>query len=224
MPDRFVGLQEEQKGLSFCDKIRNLRMPWHILFLSGLDKLFVFVVAWTFGGLAYDRKYFRGKHFRHIWSSGWRWVFNGMFSKLFTGAGRGIPWPISSRCSCGKNVDFHVDDLNNFQGNANFQTLGCGRISLGNGTWIAQGCALITTNHDLLNPDIHSAPIDISIGEHCWLGTNVIILPGVTLGPHTVVGANAVVTKSFPEGWCVLAGIPAKKIKNLKVVSADQKQ
>ena len=45
---------------------------------------------------------------------------------------------------------------------------------------------------------------------------NSMILPGVTLGSHTVVGAGSVVTKSFPEGYCVIAGNPAKKIKAIK--------
>jgi acetyltransferase-like isoleucine patch superfamily enzyme len=39
---------------------------------------------------------------------------------------------------------------------------------------------------------------------------NSIILPGVELGPHTVVGAGAVVTHSFPKGHCVLVGVPAR--------------
>lgn len=47
------------------------------------------------------------------------------------------------------------------------------------------------------------------------MGMNAVILPGVTLGPHTSVGAGAVVTKSFPEGYCIVAGIPAKKIKEV---------
>ena len=38
---------------------------------------------------------------------------------------------------------------------------------------------------------------------------------GVTLGDHTVVGAGAVVTKSFPQGYCVIAGVPAKVVKVL---------
>ena len=41
-------------------------------------------------------------------------------------------------------------------------------------------------------------------------------MPGVTLGDFTIVGAGAVVTKSFPEGHCILGGVPAKKIKNLE--------
>ena len=44
---------------------------------------------------------------------------------------------------------------------------------------------------------------------------NSIILPNVTLGDFTIVGAGSVVTKSFPEGYCVIAGNPAKIIKQL---------
>jgi acetyltransferase-like isoleucine patch superfamily enzyme len=44
---------------------------------------------------------------------------------------------------------------------------------------------------------------------------NAVILPGVTLGENTIVGAGAIVTKSFPEGWCVLAGNPARVIRKL---------
>jgi acetyltransferase-like isoleucine patch superfamily enzyme len=44
---------------------------------------------------------------------------------------------------------------------------------------------------------------------------NSVILPGVELGPHTIVGAGSIVTKSFPEGNCIIVGNPAKKIKDL---------
>lgn len=42
-----------------------------------------------------------------------------------------------------------------------------------------------------------------------------MILPGITLGDNTIVGAGSVVTKSFPEGNCIIAGNPAKKIRDL---------
>lgn len=46
---------------------------------------------------------------------------------------------------------------------------------------------------------------------------NSVILPGVVLGEHTVVGAGSIVTKSFSEGYCVIAGNPAKIIKKNKI-------
>ncbi len=64
-------------------------------------------------------------------------------------------------------------------------------------------------------PNKHLPPKDVHLVEHCWIGMNSMILPGVTLGPHTVVGAGSVVTKSFPDGYCVIAGNPAKIIKVL---------
>ena len=47
------------------------------------------------------------------------------------------------------------------------------------------------------------------------VGMGVVILPEVELGDFTIVGAGAIVTKSFPEGKCVIAGNPAKKIRDL---------
>lgn len=56
---------------------------------------------------------------------------------------------------------------------------------------------------------------EVRIGDYCWIGMNVVILPGVVLGTRTIVGAGSIVTKSFPDGYCILAGNPAKIIKNL---------
>lgn len=200
---------------TFRDKLRNSASPLHITVLNGIWVLSIFCFVKIFGPLAYEKNYLKGKWFEHPWSLGWRWAFSGMFSKLFTGHGRGIPWPVGRACDCGRNVDFDIDALNCFQGNIYFQIFGDARIKLGRGVWIARGCALITANHDLANPDLHTESKSIEIGDHCWLGTNVVIMPGVVLGPHTVVGANAVVTKGFPEGHCVLGGVPAKVIKRL---------
>jgi bifunctional N-acetylglucosamine-1-phosphate-uridyltransferase/glucosamine-1-phosphate-acetyltransferase GlmU-like protein len=186
--------------------------PLVFLFL-GIDYLWVWALANTFGRLAYASKYFRTRHFTHIWSPGWRWVYNGMFAKLFTAKGRGIPWPIGGVLGINPaNIEFHPDDLNNFQGNVYFQCWSTGKITLGHGTYIAQGCALITTNHDPSDLDRHLPSQDIVLGEKCWLGANAVIMPGVVLGDRTIVGANAVVTKSYPEGNCVLVGVPAKVI------------
>ena len=51
------------------------------------------------------------------------------------------------------------------------------------------------------------------IDDYCWVGQRTVIIPGVRLGKRTIVGAISVVTKSFPDGYCVIAGNPAKVIK-----------
>lgn len=88
-------------------------------------------------------------------------------------------------------------------------------ITIGRNAVIARTVQFITSNHNLQNPTLHDKAYPINIGSNCWLGANVIILPNITLGNHTIVGAGSVVTKSFPNGYCVIAGNPAKKIKNI---------
>ena len=53
------------------------------------------------------------------------------------------------------------------------------------------------------------------IGDNSLIGMNAVILPGVELGDHTIVAAGAIVTKSFPKGFCIIAGNPAKIVKIL---------
>ena len=63
----------------------------------------------------------------------------------------------------------------------------------------------------------HQLPLyskgDILIGANTWIGDNAIILPGVHIGKNCVIGANAVVTKSFDEEGLVIAGNPAYIVK-----------
>lgn len=102
----------------------------------------------------------------------------------------------------------------------NFQTYGTyfqaiGKIAIGKGTWIAPNVGLITANHSVSDLNEHDSPKAIILGEKCWIGMNSMILPGVVLGDRTIVGAGSVVTKSFPDGRCVIAGNPAKVIRIL---------
>lgn len=88
-------------------------------------------------------------------------------------------------------------------------------IHIGDYTNIGPNVGLISANHNFVNNDIANKAEPIIIGKHCWLGKGATILPEVVLGDFTIVGAGAVVSKSFKDGYCVIAGNPATKIKEL---------
>ena len=88
-----------------------------------------------------------------------------------------------------------------------------GGIEIGDGALIGHNVVLATINHDLSPKKTrknHYAPI--KIGAHVWIGSNVTVLPGVTIGDHVVVGAGAVVTRDVPA-MAVVGGVPAKVLK-----------
>lgn len=182
----------------------------------------VFIFIRPLSYLFYDKKYLRGKYFQHIYSIGWYWTLRGLFFQKILGFNRELKWPASCRITAGlsKNIEFHPDDLNNFQGMGLYiQALG--KVKIGRGTYIGPNVGLVSTNHKLDNLDEHEEPENITIGENCWLGMNCVILPGVTLGEKTIVGAGAVVTKSFPRGHCIIGGNPAKIIKYLNMEAGN---
>jgi acetyltransferase-like isoleucine patch superfamily enzyme len=94
-------------------------------------------------------------------------------------------------------------------------------ISAADGLWIGEGTiwsanvAIVSQTH--ATDDFRDAPATagIRIGRACWIGFGAVILPGVVLGDHTIVGANSVVTRSFADGHVVIAGAPAIVVKTL---------
>ena len=134
------------------------------------------------------------------------------------GKNRHVPWPCPPHVCVGvpQNILFDPDDMQNFHTSGNyFQGIGA-TVTIGKGTMIAPGVGLITANHDFSDVHSNQPGKPIVLGENCWIAMNAMVLPGVTLGPYTMVGAGAVVTKSFPEGHCVLVGNPARKIRDLE--------
>jgi acetyltransferase-like isoleucine patch superfamily enzyme len=87
-------------------------------------------------------------------------------------------------------------------------------IEVGSGTIWAYNICLQTANHVPENLKEYTTA-SIKIGRNCWLGNGVVITAGVELGDNVVVGANAVVTKSFPSN-VIIAGVPAKVIKQIE--------
>lgn len=164
-----------------------------------------------------DSKYAQGGRHGKWTAPVWEWVVRDYVSCKRMRVNQDVPWPVSPRIAIvqPQNITFHPDDLNNFQTFGNyFQAIG--EIRIGRGTFIAPNVGIITANHDPSDLQNHAEAKPVVLGEACWIGMNSMILPGVTLGDHTVVGAGSVVTKSFPEGNCVIAGNPARKIKDIK--------
>lgn len=119
---------------------------------------------------------------------------------------------------CGKNI--HI-------GRHVFINTGCtmqdqGGVYIGDGALIGHHATLVTLNHDL-DPEkrgnLHPAPIHI--GKRAWLGANVTVLPGVSIGDGAVIAAGAVVTKDIPANT-IAAGIPAKIMKPIERTAKDE--
>jgi maltose O-acetyltransferase len=91
------------------------------------------------------------------------------------------------------------------------------RVTIGADVQIGPNVQLLTPTHPL-EPAARRTKLEaaepIAIGDNAWLGGGVIVCPGVTIGPDTVVGAGAIVTRDLPGG--VLAvGNPARVIREL---------
>lgn len=91
---------------------------------------------------------------------------------------------------------------------------GRGRVFVGDYVEIGPNCVIISGNHSLANQE-EVVRKETILGDYCWIASSCNILAGVVLGPRTIVGAGSVVTKSFPDGYCVIAGNPAKVIKTI---------
>lgn len=89
-------------------------------------------------------------------------------------------------------------------------------ITIGENTCIGQDVYLLTGSHDISSPNFTLVTKPIVIGDGVWVATGSTVLPGITLGDMTVVGASSVVVKST-EANDVVGGNPAKLIKKREI-------
>ena len=110
---------------------------------------------------------------------------------------------------CGKNT--HVGERVFINMGGKFQDQG--GIFIGDDALIGHNATLCTLNH-LPDPEQRAGMTakPIHIGKKVWLGANVTVLQGVTIGENAIVAAGAVVTKDVPAN-AIVAGVPAKLIK-----------
>lgn len=93
--------------------------------------------------------------------------------------------------------------------------LDMGGITIEDEVLIGPKVNLITENHSIVPNDRRALiPKPIHIKKNAWIGANVTILPGVTIGENAVVAAGAVVSKGVPDN-VIVGGIPAKIIKSI---------
>ena len=138
--------------------------------------------------------------------------FNVWFNQKVLGFNKNAYWPVhkSSKVVGEKNIYVGVGTFPGLQRNIYIQ--GTGKLYFGDYTIIGQNSGVLSGNHDIHDYRKLTSR-DTKIGSYCWIGMNSDVLGGVILGDHTIVSAGSVVTKSFPNGHCIIGGVPAKIIK-----------
>ena len=125
----------------------------------------------------------------------------------------------------GDNVSIHIRCI----------LIDCNRITIGNNVLIAPGVQMNTATHpvelsDRLTPDWkpgcnsyrwRTYALPITIEDNCWIGAGVIILPGVTIGHGSVIGAGSLVNKNIPPN-SVAVGNPCRVIRTINQDNPDE--
>lgn len=147
-----------------------------------------------------------------------------ILSKLFENIGTNVNIDTPFYCDYGR----HITVGNNVIININCTFVDCNKIEIGNNVLIASNVQLYTATHPTemyerldsdwnktsLTPYFRTYAKAIKIEDNVWIGGGVIILPGVTIGENSVIGAGSIVTKSIPAN-SVAVGNPCRIIKSI---------
>lgn len=149
---------------------------------------------------------------------------NELLTELFGQIGANVNIDTPFHCDYGR----HIFIGNNVIININCTFVDCNKIEIGNNVLIASNVQIYTATHStdvnerlVANwnsnsglPYFRAYALPVKIEDNVWIGGGVIILPGVTIGKNSVIGAGSVVTKSIPEN-CVAVGNPCRVIRKI---------
>lgn len=147
-----------------------------------------------------------------------------LLSELFAQIGNNVKIDVPFYCDYGQNISIG----NNVIININCTFIDCNKITIGNNVLIASNVQIYTATHPvdvnerLLanwsydNPHafFNTYALPVTIEDNVWIGGGVIILPGVTIGKNSVIGAGSVVNKSIPPN-SLAVGNPCKVIRKI---------
>ncbi len=136
-----------------------------------------------------------------------------IMTELFKSVGENVWIEPDFRCEFGKNITIGNDVYINF----GCVILDCGQVTIGNNTLIGPNVGLFSGNHTTDAEERAAGgliPKPITIGNRVWLCGNVSIVPGVSIGDDTIIGAGSVVTHDIPSG-VIAAGNPCRVLRKI---------
>lgn len=111
----------------------------------------------------------------------------------------------------------HVHFGSSIYANFNLTLVDDTHIYVGDYTQFGPNCVLATAGHPIcpeLREQLYQYNAPIRVGRNCWLGANVVVVPGVTIGDNVVVGAGSVVTHDLPDN-VVAVGNPCRILREI---------
>ena len=94
------------------------------------------------------------------------------------------------------------------------------KVIIGSRVCINDGVQILTASHNVTDPKWSLIKAGVTIEDYAWIGTNALLLPGITIGRGAVVGAGAVVAKSVEQG-SIVVGNPARPIPKKRTAVFD---
>ena len=141
-----------------------------------------------------------------------------IMQQLFQKVGENVWIEPDFKCEFGKNITIENDIYINF----GCVILDCAKVTIGSHTLLGPNVGLYAANHatdanERINGGCYGKPIHI--GKNVWLGGDVKVLPGVSIGDNTIIGTGSIVTKDIPAN-VIAVGTPCKVIK--EITEADK--